>query len=137
MTLRNGESTGKKYTSQVARENRSLLSFQNNVALGKTQDVSSDKGVALLTVHMSKGLQYTVVFIIGLTEGTFPDYRAIKVGEVQLEQEKNNMYVAVTCAKRMCYLTYPQKKQMPWGDIKRQTPSRFLNDIQINNDTHL
>jgi DNA helicase-2/ATP-dependent DNA helicase PcrA len=121
----------KKYTSQVARENRSLLSFQNNVALGKTQDVSSDRGIALLTAHMSKGLQYTVVFIIGLTEGTFPDYRALQSGKNELEQEKNNMYVAVTRSKRICYLTYPKIKKMPWGDFKNQSRSRFFMDIPI------
>ena len=118
-----------KYSSQVPRENRSLLSLRNYISLGKTQDITSDKGIALLTVHMSKGLQYEVVFVIGLTEGTFPDYRAVKNGGVEMEQEKNNMYVAVTRAKRLCYLTYPKFKMMPWGDVKKQYSSRFLNGV--------
>ena len=78
----------KKYISQVARENRSLVSFRNYIALGKTQDVSANKGVSLLTAHMSKGLQYEIVYVIGLNEGTFPDYRAIINGGKALEQEK-------------------------------------------------
>jgi DNA helicase-2/ATP-dependent DNA helicase PcrA len=119
----------RKYTGQIQRENRTLLSFRNYISLGKTQDIASDKGVALLTAHMSKGLQYEVVFVIGLSEGTFPDYRAVKVGGAEMEQEKNNMYVAVTRAKRLCYLSYPKMKMMPWGDTKRQYPSRFLKDI--------
>jgi DNA helicase-2/ATP-dependent DNA helicase PcrA len=119
-----------KYISQVQREYRSLLSFRNYISLGKTQNVASDTGVALLSAHMSKGLQYNVVFIIGLTEGTFPDYRAKDA--LQLEQEKNNMYVAVTRAKRLCYLTYPKIKLMPWKDYKSQIPSRYITGI-LNN----
>ncbi len=125
------ETHWKKYVSQVQRENRTLLSFRNYISLGKTQDASSNKGVALLTAHMSKGLQYEVVFVIGLSEGTFPDYRAVNRGGAELEQEKNNMYVAVTRAKRLCYLSYPKNKLMPWGDVKKQVPSRFVKMINI------
>lgn len=125
------ETHWKKYAGQVQRENRTLLSFRNYISLGKTQDISSSKGISLLTAHMSKGLQYDVVFVIGLSEGTFPDYRAVNAGGTEMEQEKNNMYVAVTRAKRLCYLSYPRIKKMPWGDNKRQIPSRFLKDIDI------
>lgn len=121
----------KKYASTVASENRSLLSFRNSISLGKTQDISVDKGVALLTVHMSKGLQYEVVFVVGLSEGTFPDYRALKAGSREMEQEKNNMFVAATRAKRLCYFTFPKYKKMPWGDLKLQHKSRFLFDIPV------
>jgi DNA helicase-2/ATP-dependent DNA helicase PcrA len=115
-----------RFKSHVARENRSLSSFRNAISLGKTQSVEADSGVALLTAHMSKGLEYEVVFIIGLTEGTFPDYRAVNSGGETISQEKNNMYVAATRAKRLCYLSYPEIKRMPWGDDKQQSPSRFI-----------
>lgn len=121
----------KKYISQVARENRSLVSFRNYIALGKTQDVSANKGVSLLTAHMSKGLQYEIVYVIGLNEGTFPDYRAIINGGKALEQEKNNMFVAVTRAKRICYLTFPDYKLMPWGNLKFQSKSRFIENVAV------
>ena len=121
----------KKYCSMIPRENRTLLSFRNSISLGKTQAISKDKGVALLTAHMSKGLQYEVVFVVGLTEGTFPDYRAVLAGKKEMEQEKNNMFVAATRAKRLCYFTYPKFKSMPWGDIKIQKKSRFLNKLPI------
>jgi DNA helicase-2/ATP-dependent DNA helicase PcrA len=124
----------KEYTAQVSRENRSLLSFRNYISLGKTQSVSYDKGIALLTAHMSKGLQFEVVFVIGLTEGTFPDYRAVRSGGAEMEQEKSNMYVAVTRAKRLCFLSHPEIKMMPWGDEKQQTPSRFIKDVLPSND---
>ena len=116
-----------KYCSQVPSENRTLMSFRNYVALGKTQISEHSNGIVLLTAHMSKGLQYEVVFIIGLSEGTFPDYRAVKEGGEALLQEKNNMYVAVTRAKRLCYLSYSKWKKMPWGDTKYQRSSQFLD----------
>jgi len=120
-----------KYCMLVPKENRTLTSFRNQISLGKTRETEDNNGIALLTAHMSKGLQFDVVFIIGLSEGTFPDYRAIKADGAQLSQEMNNMYVAVTRAKRLCYMTYPAKKRMPWGDIKIQTPSRYIKDIVI------
>ena len=123
----------KKYKNQVSREYRSLNSFRSYVSLGKTQDTSNDTGISLLTAHMSKGLQYDVVFVIGLTEGTFPDYRAI--GNDEMNQERNNFYVAVTRAKRLCYLTYPKKKKMPWGGERFQKESQFLNGLVIQNIT--
>lgn len=118
-----------KYCMLVPKENRTLTSFRNQISLGKTRETEDSNGIALLTAHMSKGLQFDVVFIIGLSEGTFPDYRAIKANDTQLSQEMNNMYVAVTRAKRLCYMTYPAKKRMPWGDIKLQSPSRYIKDI--------
>jgi DNA helicase-2/ATP-dependent DNA helicase PcrA len=120
-----------RFKSHVARENRSLSSFRNAISLGKTQSVEADSGVALLTAHMSKGLEYEVVFIIGLTEGTFPDYRAVNSGGEAMSQERNNMYVAATRAKRLCYLSYPEIKHMPWGDDKQQSPSRFISTYGI------
>lgn len=118
-----------KYCMLVPRENRTLTSFRNQISLGKTRETEDNNGIAFLTAHMSKGLQFDVVFIIGLSEGTFPDYRAIKANGSRLSQEINNMYVAVTRAKRLCYMTYPAKKYMPWGDIKNQSPSRYIKDI--------
>lgn len=118
-----------KYCMIVPKENRSLTSFRNLISLGKTAATEAHTGISLLTAHMSKGLQYDVVFVMGLCEGVFPDYRAINEGEKQLAQEKNNMYVAVTRAKRLCYMTFPKKKMMPWGDIKYQTPSRYIKGI--------
>ena len=62
-----------------------------------------------------------------MNEGTFPDYRA-RPGN-SLEEEQRNAFVAVTRSKRLLYLTYPEIKMMPWGDVKRQNPSQFLEPI--------
>ena len=116
-----------EYCVQVSRENRSLSSFLNLAAIGKTNQQVNFEAVSLLSAHMSKGLQFDVVFIIGLCEGTFPDYRATT--QKALAEEQNNMYVAVSRAKRLCYLSYPQYKTMPWGGQKYQSPSRFIKNI--------
>jgi len=102
---------------------RSIAGFMSSRALGATQRATLD-GVGLLTVHASKGLEFDVVFIAGMAEGTFPDYRA--TGAKELAEEGRNAFVAVTRCKRLLYLTYPKSKLMPWGDPRHQTPSRFL-----------
>jgi DNA helicase-2/ATP-dependent DNA helicase PcrA len=78
---------------------------------------------------MSKGLEFDAVFIMGLNEGVFPDYRSLN-DKVQLSEEQHNMFVSITRSKRLCYLTYPQRRKMPWGDIKAQQPSRYIAAIQ-------
>ncbi|MDN8075355.1 ATP-dependent helicase [Burkholderia vietnamiensis] len=103
---------------------RTLSGFMSSKALGATQKAHRD-GVALLTVHSSKGLEFDVVFVAGMAEGTFPDYRAI--GRVrEMAEESRNAFVAVTRSKRLLYLTYPRVKLMPWGDYRAQQASRFI-----------
>ncbi|MEC1305982.1 ATP-dependent helicase [Lysinibacillus capsici] len=115
-----------RYCGQTVVGQRSFSHFRNQVALGRTQ-MHNSKGISLLTVHMSKGLEYDIVFLVGMCEGTFPDYRA--TNEQSYNEELNNMFVALTRAKRICYLTYPKYKLMPWGKLKYQSPSRFLKII--------
>ncbi|MFN8889060.1 MAG: 3'-5' exonuclease, partial [Cyclobacteriaceae bacterium] len=62
-------------------------------------------------------------------EGTFPDFRAVNSGGEELQQEKNNAYVAFTRAKRFLYVSYPKRRQMPWGDYKVRFISRFLKPL--------
>lgn len=107
-------------------DKKSLLQFKNSMALGKTSTNREDKGITLSTVHTMKGQEFDIVFIIGMDDGTFPDYRAIQKGGIEIEQERNNLYVAFTRAKRFLYITYPIQRTMPWGAIKNTTISRFL-----------
>lgn len=102
---------------------KSLGAFLSSKALGSPQ-MASREGVALLTVHSSKGLEFEVVFIAGMAEGTFPDYRA--TGAKERAEEIRNAFVAVTRSKRLLYLSYPKTRVMPWGGTRRQAPSRFL-----------
>jgi DNA helicase-2/ATP-dependent DNA helicase PcrA len=102
---------------------KTLGAFISSKALGSTQKASRE-GVALLTVHSSKGLEFDVVFIAGMAEGTFPDYRA--TGAKEKAEESRNAFVAATRSKRLLYLSYPMSRVMPWGGSRRQSPSQFL-----------
>lgn len=75
-----------------------------------------------------KGLEKEIVFVMGMCEGVFPDYRATT--PVDIEEERNNAFVAITRAKRWIYISYPEKRLMPWGDLKIQTKSRFINEME-------
>lgn len=103
-----------------------LEGFKSAVALGLTNSHSKNEGVCLSTVHTMKGQESEIVFLIGMDDGTFPDFRAINNGVEELQQEKNNAYVAFTRAKRFLFVTYPKKRLMPWGDLKARKLSRFL-----------
>jgi DNA helicase-2/ATP-dependent DNA helicase PcrA len=107
-----------------------LEGFKSAIALGLTNTSNSKEiGVCLSTVHTMKGQESEIVFLIGLDDGTFPDFRAVNKGGDELQQEKNNTYVAFTRAKRFLYVTYPKKRLMPWGDYKARTVSRFLKPL--------
>lgn len=105
----------------------SLTSFLGQVALGTTQQPRQE-GLALLTVHSAKGLEFDVVVVMGMAKGTFPDYRA---SGAALQEEKRNAFVAVTRSKRLLVLSYPKTKVMPWGDVWWQKPSQYLSDLGL------
>ena len=97
---------------------------------GETSDRHVDteaEAVKLTTVHQAKGLEYDVVFLIGLADGMFPGRRSIEAGDV--EEERRLFYVAVTRAKNELYLCYPRvaTKAGPGGML--MSPSRFLAEL--------
>ena len=104
----------------------SLSAFINLIDLGKligkNKESESDT-LMLSTVHTMKGLEKDIVFLMGMCEGIFPDYKA---SEKKLEEEKNNAFVAITRSKRWLYITYPKRREMPWGEIKNYSPSSFI-----------
>jgi DNA helicase-2/ATP-dependent DNA helicase PcrA len=83
--------------------------------------------VTLMTVHAAKGLEFPVVFIVGLEENLFPHKRSIS--DKEIEEERRLFYVGVTRAKERLYLTYSQNRSMN-GMLEMQEPSRFLSDIE-------
>ena len=107
-------------------DNKSLHQFKNAMALGQTHPLTQHSGITLSTVHTMKGQEFDVVFIVGMDDETFPDYRAVRRGGIEMTQERNNLYVAFTRAKRFLYVTWPQKRMMPWGDYKTRRISQFL-----------
>ena len=111
-------------------DNKSLLQFRNAMALGQTHPLAQHNGITLSTVHTMKGQEFDIVFLMGMDDETFPDYRAIRSGGIELTQEKNNLYVAFTRAKRFLFVTWPQKRLMPWGDYKDRAISGFLGGFE-------
>lgn len=108
----------------------SLSSFRNAMAMGQLTENYNPSGLTLSTVHTMKGLEKDIVFLMGMCEGVFPDYRAIT--EQEIEEERNNAFVAVTRSRRWIYITYPKQRKMPWGASKTQTQSRFIQQLQMS-----
>jgi DNA helicase-2/ATP-dependent DNA helicase PcrA len=121
----------RNYATNVAKDNRTLAQFRNQMSTGEILPHMTGKGLTLAPVHTVKGLEFEIVFLIGMVEGTFPDYRAVKSGDLALREEKNDAFVAITRAKRLLYLTWPEQKFMPWDPERRvrQRRSRYLDDI--------
>jgi len=80
----------------------------------------------LTTIHQAKGLEFPVVFVIGLADGTFPLKRTIDEGD--LEEERRLFYVAVTRAMDELYLTYPMLNTQG-NQVMRLNPSRFVREV--------
>ncbi len=103
--------------------------------LGNTDDESaaadlSGGAVTLSTIHQAKGLEWSVVFLIGLCDGMFPHQRVIDDGDLAgLEEERRLFYVGITRAKDQLYLTYPRWNCRAQGGTFMQMPSRFLDEF--------
>ncbi|RAX22387.1 MULTISPECIES: UvrD-helicase domain-containing protein [unclassified Actinomyces] len=83
--------------------------------------------VTLMTVHTAKGLEFPVVFVTGLEDGTFPHARSL-ADETELAEERRLAYVAVTRARERLYLTRAAVRSA-WGTATAMPPSRFLDDV--------
>ena len=116
-----------QYQRSGKSSNRSIAGFMSSMALGTTQQVNQE-GVALLTVHSAKGLEFDVVFIVDMADGVFPDYRA-RGNKISMEEERRNAFVAVTRSKRLLYISYSKTREMPWGETWRSQPSQYFGEI--------
>jgi DNA helicase-2/ATP-dependent DNA helicase PcrA len=123
--------TWRRYAQENPMKRRSLGHFRNFMAMGLASPQAKQNGLALATVHSVKGLEFDIVFIMGMVEGAFPDYRAVRMGGKALEEEKNEAFVAMTRAKRFLFMTWPRTKFMPWDQSTRaiQRMSRFLPSL--------
>ena len=104
----------------------SQISLMNGETSEKHVDVPPDT-VKLTTVHQSKGLEFDVVFVIGVADGMFPSRRSIEAGDV--EEERRLFYVAVTRAKNELYICYPKVATRAGPGGLLLTPSRFLTEL--------
>ncbi|HEX6648951.1 MAG TPA: 3'-5' exonuclease, partial [Pyrinomonadaceae bacterium] len=86
--------------------------------------------VTLMTVHSAKGLEFPVVFIVGLEDGLFPHSRSA-TDRAELEEERRLAYVAMTRAERFLYVTHAMKRRV-YGEELASEPSPFLNEMPID-----
>lgn len=108
---------------------KSLNEFLNSISLSSDTDKleETDDMVTLMTLHSAKGLEYPVVFLVGMEEGIFPGYQSMGE-ERELEEERRLFYVGITRAKRFLYLTLASKRTI-FGSTSYNQPSRFLREI--------
>ena len=107
-----------------------LEEFLQQISLFADQDSLKDEegSLTLMTLHNAKGLEYPVVFIIGMEDGVFPHMRSIEAGDV--EEERRLFYVGLTRAKRELYLTCTRTRNL-YGSRDFGIPSRFLGEIPL------
>jgi DNA helicase-2/ATP-dependent DNA helicase PcrA len=113
----------------AAQEAGSLDTFLEEVSLVADADELDDdeSKVVLMTLHTAKGLEFPVVFLIGMEDGVFPHLRSLGEPD-ELEEERRLCYVGITRAKERLYLTHAWCRSL-WGQTQYNPPSRFLKEI--------
>lgn len=114
---------------ELADSTGSLAEFLEDVSLAT--DLDNNKGdsdhVALMTIHLAKGLEFPYVYIVGLEEDLFPSAMSMNTRS-ELEEERRLFYVALTRAEKQAYLTYALSRYR-WGKLIDSEPSRFIEEI--------
>lgn len=117
------------YRNRTTPAERSIPGFLGELALAG-RSVVEGPGIRVLTVHAAKGLEFRVVVVVGMNEGTFPDYRSTG-DQLSVAEERRAAYVAVTRASRALLMTRPRVRTMPWGDTRPQRESRFIAELGV------
>ena len=115
---------------ELADSTGALAEFLEDVALATDLDneqSGDDDKVALMTIHLAKGLEFPYVYIVGLEEDLFPSAMSMNTRS-ELEEERRLFYVAVTRAEKQVYLTYALSRYR-WGKLIDAEPSRFIEEI--------
>ncbi|MBU5292913.1 DNA helicase PcrA [Anaerosalibacter bizertensis] len=114
---------------EMMNEEGTLEDFLADISLLSDVDnmEEANESVTMLTVHSAKGLEFPVVFLVGMEEGLFPMGRALD-SESELEEERRLCYVAVTRAEEVLYITYANLRTI-YGNTTYSSPSRFLKEM--------
>ena len=117
---------------EESSEDKSLVAFLTDLALVADIDSMDDDGekgdaVVLMTLHSAKGLEFPVVFLIGMEEGVFPHSRSL-MEEEEMEEERRLAYVGITRAEQSLFLTNAQMRTL-YGRTNMNPASRFINEI--------
>nr|WP_309696433.1 DNA helicase PcrA [Armatimonas sp.] len=117
---------------EESTEDPSLRAFLEQTALIADVDKLGEGGVecvVMMTLHSAKGLEFPVVFLIGMEEGIFPHFRSLQ-SDSSIEEERRLAYVGITRAQQELYLTFATRRTI-FGNMSFNPPSRFLRDIAI------
>lgn len=113
------------------QEAEGLRDFIDHAALvSDTDKFDRNAAVTLMTVHAAKGLEFPVVFLVGLEDGVFPHARSIN-DPAQMEEERRLAYVAITRAERVLYITHAMRRRV-YGEEIGAEPSQFLNEMPLD-----
>jgi len=114
---------------ELADATGNISEFLEDVALATDldKDTGDDDRVALMTIHLAKGLEFPYVYIVGMEEDLFPSAMSMNTRS-ELEEERRLFYVALTRAEKQAYLTYAQTRYR-WGKLIDAEPSRFIEEI--------
>ena len=127
--LLNGISDFVEGQKELANTDGSLTEFLEDIALATSLDkeTADEDRVALMTIHLAKGLEFPYVYIVGLEEDLFPSAMSMNTRS-ELEEERRLFYVALTRAEKEAYLTYVLSRYR-WGKLIDAEPSRFIEEI--------
>ena len=118
----------KEFDNDYPISDDNLFNFLSDMALISDQDGKDDvTGVTMMTMHASKGLEFKVIFVIGMEEGIFPS-RRVQFDDEELEEERRLMYVAVTRAMDHLILSRAESRML-YGKTETNMQSRFLSEI--------
>ena len=113
---------------ELFESDKSLSKYLEDVALySETDKEASNEKVSLMTVHMAKGLEFPIVYVLGMEENLFPSIMSINSRE-EVEEERRLFYVAMTRAEKSLTLSYCNQR-FKWGNLNECEPSRFLSEI--------
>jgi DNA helicase II / ATP-dependent DNA helicase PcrA len=110
-------------------EESSLMLFLANASLASDLDNLQEQQakVSLMTLHSSKGLEFPVVFLVGMEQGLFPNYRSLEDPKA-LEEERRLCYVGITRAKERLFISYARERRL-YGTREPASPSLFLSEL--------
>ncbi|MDQ3712957.1 MAG: UvrD-helicase domain-containing protein [Acidobacteriota bacterium] len=112
------------------QEENGLRDFIDHSALSSDTDkYDRNASVTMMTVHAAKGLEFPIVFLVGLEDGVFPHARSINDAK-ELEEERRLAYVAITRAERILYVTHAMRRRV-YGEEMAAEPSQFLNEMPL------
>jgi DNA helicase II / ATP-dependent DNA helicase PcrA len=112
-----------------SQDDKSLTNFLASAALSSDLDSTNeeDQRVSLMTLHSSKGLEFPVVFLVGLEQGLFPSYRSLD-DPAAIEEERRLCYVGITRAQERLFITHARARRL-YGNREPATPSLFLGEL--------